>query len=476
MKIVVRDISVFLGGIAIVNKVGFTLENNDHLAICGPSGSGKSTIAKVLHGDVFARGELFFLDQNTEPIVPKSVYVDQQHRFKNRSNVSNFYYQQRYNSTDNEDSLTVLEELNRLVIDAHHEWITAFDILKLLDKPLIQLSNGENKRLQLVKALTASPDILILDNPYLGLDATGRLILSESINRISESGIKIILIANEEDLPSCITHVLWMENGNGSFHSKSHFLENNQLPQASKLTHSAALHSLFKKTSSRTNAIIELKNLHIQYGAKLILNNINWKVMRGERWCVTGPNGSGKSTLLSLITADNPQGYANEIYLFGKKRGSGESIWDIKSKIGYVSPELHLYFDQGFTCKEVVASGLFDTIGLFRKLTQDQEILVAKWLDAMEISDLQDKYMHQLSLGMQRWVMLTRAFVKNPELLILDEPCQGLDRIQTQNFLYLIDSICNDTNLTLIYVSHYTEDIPTCITHRMHLENGNVVA
>lgn len=475
MKIAVRDISVSLGGLTIVNKLGFALQNNEHLGICGPNGSGKSTIAKTLHGDVFARGEILFVDQNEKPIVPKSVYVDQQHRFKNRSNVSNFYYQQRYNSTDNEDSLTVLEELNRLGIDPHHEWIGTFDIVKLLNKPLIQLSNGENKRLQLVKALSASPDILILDNPYLGLDAAGRLILSESINRISESGIKIILIANEEDLPSCITHVLWVENGNGSFSSKNHFIETNQLPQIPIPNRPIALHSLFEKKSLATDTIIELKNLHIQYGAKVILNTINWKVKPGERWCVTGPNGSGKSTLLSLITADNPQGYANEIYLFGRKRGSGESIWDIKSKIGYVSPELHLYFDQGFTCKEVVASGLFDTIGLFRKLTEEQEALILKWLDAMDISNLKDKYMHQLSLGMQRWIMLTRALIKSPELLILDEPCQGLDRIQTQKFVYLIDSICKETSLTLIYVSHYTEDIPQCITHRMHLENGNVV-
>src|SRR5688572_13384763 len=116
-----------------------------------------------------------------------------------------------------------------------------------------------------------------------------------------------------------------------------------------------------------------MKKVSVQYGDKIILDEVNWKVMKGERWLLSGPNGAGKSTLLSLITADNPKAYANSIFLFGKKRGSGESIWDIKKKIGFISPELHLFFDQGTSCFDVIASGLFDTIGLFRQLSAAQQ-------------------------------------------------------------------------------------------------------
>jgi molybdate transport system ATP-binding protein len=177
---------------------------------------------------------------------------------------------------------------------------------------------------------------------------------------------------------------------------------------------------------------------------------------------------------LSLITADNPQAFANKIWLFDKKKGSGESIWDIKKKIGHVSPELHLFFEKGIEVKEAVASGLFDTIGLFKQISNAEEIVVESWMEVTGINHFKSKRLHQLSLGEQRLVMLTRALVKSPPLLILDEPCQGLDEDQAQLFKEIIDEICLQQNITLIYVSHYNDDIPKSINHFLHLENGQI--
>jgi len=221
---------------------------------------------------------------------------------------------------------------------------------------------------------------------------------------------------------------------------------------------------------------VEMKNVNIQYNGIPILENINWKVRKGERWCVTGHNGSGKSTLFSLISADNPQAYANDIYLFGKKRGSGESIWDIKKNIGYVSPELHLFFEKSETVFNAVASGLYDTIGLFRHVPDADRKTVENWLSIIGIENLKDKRLHQLSLGEQRTVMLTRALVKSPPLLILDEPCQGLDKFQTQRFKAIVDAICASSSTTLIYVSHYEHDVPSCISRYLVLEKGRIIS
>jgi molybdate transport system ATP-binding protein len=182
-----------------------------------------------------------------------------------------------------------------------------------------------------------------------------------------------------------------------------------------------------------------------------------------------------KSTLLSLITADNPQAYANEIYLFDRKRGSGDSIWDIKKNIGYLSPELHLYFQQNETCFQTIASGFFDTIGLFRKPNIAQTELVLNWMKILHIAHVAEKYMNQLSLGEQRLVLLARALVKNPPLLILDEPCQGLDAQQTTFVKEIIDRFCSSNNRTLIYVSHYQADIPSSINNYIELENGSII-
>jgi molybdate transport system ATP-binding protein len=212
----------------------------------------------------------------------------------------------------------------------------------------------------------------------------------------------------------------------------------------------------------------------IRYGEKTVLNNINWEVKKGECWHVSGPNGSGKSTLLSLVTADNPQAYANELYLFDQRRGRGESIWDIKRRIGFVSPELHLFFDQSATCFEVIASGLFDTIGLFRQLSATQQEQVTACMELLQLSSIRTKRLFQLSLGQQRMVLLGRALVKNPPLLILDEPAQGLDEAQTSYFKNLVSYICEHFNTTLVYVSHYAQDIPSCVTHYLELEEGKI--
>ena len=174
------------------------------------------------------------------------------------------------------------------------------------------------------------------------------------------------------------------------------------------------------------------------------------------------------------MNADNPQAYANDIWLFDRKRGTGESIWDIKKKTGFMSPELHLYFEKSNTCFDIVASGLFDTIGLFRQVNEHQSGLVFKWMQLLKIDKLTTRFLHQLSGSQQRLVLLARALVKNPPLLILDEPCQGLDEEQARRFIEIIDEICFSGNKTLIYVSHYRHEVPACVTKFIGLENGSI--
>ncbi len=466
-----------LGGKILLDNINLTMGHHEQWAITGPSGSGKSTLAKAIAGRIFHRGVISFGPIKEQEVKPKILLIDQQHQFKNRSNVQQFYYQQRFNSSDAEDTLTVAEQFDNTDQHLNAYWINFFDIGPIMDKPLIQLSNGENKRLQLAKAMTESPSLLILDNPFVGLDKAGRSTLQEGLNKIVQAGTKIILFAVQEDLPSCITHVAIIKEGKIIFDGpKDHQPTLVETSDADAIFPSPVALQKYYATSSLTfKHAVEMINVNIAYNGKEILCNFNWEVKKGERWCVTGPNGAGKSTLLSLISADNPQAYANEIFLFDRKRGTGESIWDIKKNIGYVSPELHLFFDLGITCQEAVASGLFDTIGLFRKPGRTENSIVLDWMEMLGISAMKEKRLNQLSLGEQRLVMLTRALVKSPPLLILDEPCQGLDARQTARFKTTIDLICESTSTTLIYVSHYNQDIPSCITHQLQLKAGKKV-
>lgn len=219
-----------------------------------------------------------------------------------------------------------------------------------------------------------------------------------------------------------------------------------------------------------------MRDVHIQYGDIVILDDINWNVKAGDRWALLGHNGAGKSTLLSLINGDNPQAYANDITLFDKKRGTGESIWDIKSKIGFVSPELHQYFPTDNSCLQVIESGYYDTLGLFRKSSPAKAETALRWMKALEIDKYARTLLKNIPASAQRLCLLARALIKNPDLLIFDEPCQGMDTHQQQHFKKLIDTICGMSKVTLIYVTHYQHEIPDSVNQVLKLEKGRVVS
>jgi molybdate transport system ATP-binding protein len=482
MKMQIECINVFvqLGGKPVLKHINLHIDTDENLAITGESGSGKSSLARAISQKIFFRGEISFLSEDGQKLSPHIILIEQQHEFKNNSNVSNFYYQQRFNSCDADDALTVEAELTKLQSGINDEWISLLGLKRLLDKPMIQLSNGENKRLQLAKALIQEPELLILDSPFTGLDIAGRALLIDIIKRLIDKGIRIILIAPLGEIPDYFDKTAVLRNGKiDRIYRKGEIELTRQILNRDEDILSEVqinrIRDIYAQQTFPFNEVVRMNNVNISYNGKSILTNINWTIKKGERWAVSGPNGAGKSTLLSLITADNPQAYANDIWLFERKRGSGESIWEIKKNIGYVSPELHLYFDKGISVFDAVASGLFDTIGLFRKPTNSQIEKINTWLKVIGIEELGTRMMHQLSLGQQRLVMLARALVKAPPLLILDEPCQGLDITQTNGFKSLIEAICQVSDTTLIYVSHYTNEIPTSIQQKLNLNAGNAL-
>jgi molybdate transport system ATP-binding protein len=468
------DVSVTFNGVDILKNINLTIQPGEQWAIVGKSGSGKTTLAQALTGRAFHSGAVsFHLPNHTH--ANRILLIEQQHHFKNRSNTSDFYYQQRYNSSDSEDTMTVQEVLQPFMeSNPAANWIEQLHLRHVLPEPLIQLSNGENKRLQLAKALFLDPALLIMDNPFIGLDVEGRQSLHRILDAIVASGISIILITPPQELPNCITHVAVLENGQLVSAGKKSATRLQTAAGAPALPGEIIQKLKAAGDSNHFTTAVKMVNVTIRYGERTILQNINWEVKKGECWSISGPNGAGKSTLLSLVTADNPQAYANELYLFDQRRGSGESIWDIKRRIGFVSPELHLYFDRGTSCFDVIASGLFDTIGLFRQISTAQQEQVQNWIQLLQLQSLQRRPLFQLSLGQQRMVLLARALVKNPPLLILDEPTQGLDEEQISYFKTLVNQLCETFNTTLLYVSHYSKDLPGCITHAALLENGKI--
>ena len=466
---IIDCLSASYGGSKVLTDISFSLTEDDCLAIVGPVGSGKTTLAKALSGRLFRTGSVYFKSR-TNRVHPSILLVEQQHHFKNRSNMQDFYLQQRFNSADSGDAYTIREELSNEDEELVAYWLGFFMLGHLIDKPLVTLSNGENKRLQLVKSVLRDPDWLILDNPFLGLDVEGREILSTCLEKLRENSVQFILINSPAALPACVNRVMYLEEGRvtwdgpvsayESFRRVDKFVFNHTVMD--DLIASAQVYEPFQQA-------VHMSDVTISYGEKVILSGIHWEVNSGARWALSGPNGAGKSTLLSLITADNPQAYSQDIILFDRKRGTGESIWDIKKRIGYVSPELHVYFREPANVFNVVGSGLFDTLGVYKKITEEQKSRIEHWLDIFGISHLSQRMFQQISTGEQRMVLLARALVKNPPLLILDEPCQGLDEEQIHRVKEILNYICSNSQTTLIYVSHYASDIPDCVNQYFKL-------
>ena len=341
-------------------------------------------------------------------------------------------------------------------------------------QPLISLSSGELRRYQLRKALASHPKTLILDNPFIGLDAETRQQLRTHLLHIAneESLDLYLVIAKTDDLPDYVEQVIDMDNDGKTMTLKEYLAQLPELP-AHVLNHEkrqAIIDLPINMNDYHAEEVVCMHDVSIRYGERTILKDLSWTVRNGERWALSGQNGSGKSTLLSLVCADNPQAYACDITLFGYRRGqSGETIWDIKRHIGYVSPEMHRSYHRNLPAIHIVASGLKDTVGLYVRPNEQELKQCQFWMNIFGIENLANRSFITLSSGEQRLVLLARAFVKDPELLILDEPLHGLDLVNRRLAKDIIEAFCERKNKTLIFVTHYQEELPLCITNHLEL-------
>ena len=397
-----------------------------------------------------------------------------------------YYLQLRWNQHDIDHETPTVGELlekayklagedteERRQLQAH--LYKLFHMEEFLDKYIIILSSGELRKFQLTKTLFANPKLLIMDNPFIGLDAETRDQLKELLSVLTtERDIEVMLVLSKtDDIPEFVSKVIEITpNGEKMYETVDDYYAHQQPIPAQVLSEEkrqAILNLPYHDYDYDCQKVVEMKDVSIRYGERTILKDLNWTVMNGDRWALSGQNGSGKSTLLSLVCADNPQSYACDITLFDRPRGSGESIWDIKKHIGYVSPEMHRSYKRDLPAIRIVASGLMDSIGLYAVPNEQDYEKCRWWLDIFGIGHLAERRFLQLSSGEQRLILLARAFVKDPQLLILDEPLHGLDLWNRRLAKDIIETFCQRRNKTMIMVTHYETELPKGITKKLFL-------
>ena len=468
MRIIVENAVARFPEFRFGKPLSWTMSDGENWAVIGPNGAGKTLFSNLIQGSVALKeGRVVHTDREGNVVsggIRTLVFRD----IYSMSGIQSMYYQRRWNSQDAAESPVASTLFDGFSKDRIEEYSSLFGIHDLLEKRVISLSSGELRKFLITRALMYEPEVLILDNPFIGLDVNSRKALDSMLAGLGAGkGLQVILVLSQvRDLPVWIDRILPV-------------MDRDVLPPVSReeFFASGLADGLFRedipdiagiprcKEPQAFETVLEMHNVNVRYGRDRILENVGWTVKRGENWALLGENGSGKSTLLSLVCGDNPQAYANDIVLFDRRRGTGESIWDIKKRIGYLSPDVHTYYLEDISCLKVVSSGFFDSIGLSRECSDEQYATALRWMGIFGAEHLADRSFVKISYGEQRLVLLVRAFVKSPELLVLDEPLHGLDAGKKRLAKSIIEAYCSDPSVSLIYVTHYRDEIPSCITN-----------
>ncbi|MGB0664722.1 MAG: molybdate ABC transporter ATP-binding protein ModF [Pontibacterium sp.] len=441
-----------------LHDINWTLSPNEHWVVTGGNGAGKSALAAVLAG----AGEL--VAGSVSGVPPRVGLVS----FEAQAELI-----AQELKKDDADIMDVISEgtpTSEMIFDHCEDQALGqslaekFGITQLFDRAFRKLSTGETRKVMLIRALANNPDLLILDEPFDGLDVDTLAMLQAHLESIIDTVPMVLVLNRFDEMPSFITHVAYVEEGRlvhkidkqdeqafADLYQLLHLKTTDlSVPDASNVAQLPALNP--------EDPLVKLTDISIKYGDATIIDKLNWTINPGDHWQLSGPNGSGKTGLLSLITGDHPQCYVNDIFVFGFKRGSGESIWQIKQFIGYVSTALQWEYRVSTSVRNVIISGFYDSIGMYTKASDGEKAIADQWLALMGMTGRADQPFNKLSYGDQRMLLIARAMVKQPPLLILDEPCLGLDDMNRQLVLALIEKICEGGKTTVLYVNHHPED------------------
>ena len=452
------DLSVDFDERFQLTNINWVIESNQHWMITGTNGAGKSALAAVLAG----AGKC--LSGTLEGIPAKVGIVS----FEAQAEM--IAQELKKDDADILDVIAIGTTVREVLAEdcqdqlLRDQLVDKFGLVTLLDRAFRKLSTGETRKMLLVRALISKPDLLILDEPFDGLDAATLPVLQNHLNTIANTVPMILVLNRLDECPDFVTNIAYIEAG--ELRHKISRIDEQAYAELYQLLHlkttdldvpvadpNKALPAL-----DPSEPLVKLSNAKIQYGDSVIFKDLNWIIERNQHWQLSGPNGSGKTCLLSLITGDHPQCYINDIFVFGFQRGNGESIWQIKQFIGYVSTALQWEYRVSVSVRNVIVSGFYDSIGLYSKPTDNEVDTADQWLALLGMSDRADEPFNKLSYGDQRLLLIARAMVKHPPLLILDEPCLGLDEMNRQLVLALIERICATTETSVLYVNHHPED------------------
>jgi molybdate transport system ATP-binding protein len=470
-----HNVNLTYRALPALRGINWSLQAGQQWACLGPNGAGKTSLARVLSGEASHYSGAIQRSARLADAGVAYVCFEQARALCDRDRKlddSEF----RADASDPGTTVQAVILNGRAADERFDHWVARLGIGHILQRGLRYISTGEMRKTLLIRAILGDPALLILDSPLDGLDLASQGEMRRVIDELLHSRISLLMLCRQfDDIPAGISHVLVLDDGRLMASASRAEIESNPEVQALMNPPAAELGTLplpaprpYELPAS--GPLLQLRNVSVRYGELEVLRDVNWVLNRDQHCCVSGPNGCGKTTLLSLITGDNHKAYGQDITLFGLRRGSGESVWDIKQKYGQLDTQLHLNYKRGMRVVEVVVSGFFDTIGLYDDWGDAQRDTADQWLSALGLAQFSRESFDALSFGLQRMVLLARAMVKSPIILLLDEPTLGLDGHHRKLMLRAIDHIAVNSDTRIIFVSHSAGETPACINQHLRFE------
>lgn len=475
----------------LLNGLSWRIHAGEQWVVTGPNGAGKTTLAKAIAGLLpVVRGRITYHTFAHRPPTDAIAYVASDARRdlwrQERARALSRDFAGRFSETTSTREFLQWSPIGGTPMPepsiALRAVAASCRLDGLLDRPLMSLSTGEMSRVLIARQLMRRPQMLILDEPFEGLDAQGRQALMQMLDRLAGDNLPMVLITHRaEERLAVTTHLLALVDGritwSGPVDRQRPGARKGLPPDARRIAPdpvSSPSVPLPKNGNAAADALIDMRSVTVRYGDTIVLDRISWSVREGEHWAVTGPNGAGKSTLLKLITGDCLQVHANHIHLFGQHRGPRQTLAAVRQQLGVVSHELAAGYQKQMSALDVVCSGFFDSVGLYRHCDTAQVETGRRQLARMDMAALAAVPFNHLSQGQRQMVLIARAMVKHPRLLLLDEPLSGLDQDNRNRVMALVMAIGQAGRTGLIVISHHPREIPTLTTHQLVLDRGRV--
>ena len=455
-------------------ELSWTLQTGENWVFYGGNGCGKTALAKLVSGLLPISSGSRTLNETLDPrrdiqwvsSDAQKALEDHDHRFDDSET-----------RDDAHDEGTRVGDIifhGRTPSNDDKTWLDKLGMTPHLNRGIRYVSSGQLRKTLLLKAYADQPRVLIIDDPMAGLDIESQANVRELIQTIAESDTQLILLLRRRsDIVAGISHIAELADCKiVSAGPRPKDWEHQRLSD----THAARTFDLAapqRETITAGTNLISMDKVTARYHDKVVFSDLSFALNAQQHCSVSGPNGCGKSTLIQIMNAENAMAYGQNVRLFGKKRGGGESIWEVKANFGEVSNRIHEQYGRGWTIQQVVISGLYDSIGLYKRPSNTDKARAKQCLSNFDINAKSDALYTKLSYGQQRLVLLARAIIKIPPILLLDEALTGLDDEHQEQFLHILDQVVRNTDTTVINITHRQEEQPRFIKHHWRFIANN---